>query len=182
MAQTRTNPDPAAAAAPSRPAPTKAAILAELRAQLASRLAISQQAAADAFAGATHEEARAENKYDTRALEQSYLSAGQNARIAALRDLIAAVHFYVPPPGVPERVGLGALVGVEVERGEQVLHRWLLLLPFQVGETLQVDGHEVFATDVHAPMALALLGREEGDCVPFPGDRVPRTLTVVSLA
>ena len=161
---------------------TKAAILAELRSQLSARLVTAQQAAADAFAAATHEEARAENKYDTRALEQSYLSAGQNARIAALRDLIAAVHFYLPPPEPPERVGLGALVGVEVERGDHVQHRWLLLLPFKVGETLQVAGHEVFATDVHAPMALALLGREEGDSVAFPGDRLPRTLTVVSVA
>lgn len=163
-------------------APTKTAIVAELRAQLSARLSVAQQAAADAFAAATHEEARAENKYDTRALEQSYLSAGQNARIAALRDQIAAVHFYAPPSTPPERVALGALVGVEVERGDQVHHRWLLLLPFQVGETLQVEGHEVFATDVHAPMALALLGREEGDSVTFPGDRVPRTLTVVSLS
>ena len=55
---------------------TKAAILAELRSQLSARLVTAQQAAADAFAAATHEEARAENKYDTRALEQSYLSAG----------------------------------------------------------------------------------------------------------
>ena len=58
--------------------------------RLADDLALLLAAAEDARQAATHEESKAENKYDTRGLEASYLAAGQARRAAEIRAALAA--------------------------------------------------------------------------------------------
>lgn len=162
---------------PADPLPDKAAVQGALCAALETRLRAAQHAAADAYEAATQEEARAEDKYDTRALEQSYLSAGQHARIAALRNLLTALHFYEAPRALG-KVSPGAMVRVAVH--EQLATYWVL--PFEVGERVQVDGATVDVVGTAAPVGKALLGREVGDVAVLQVGGARRELEVVDLA
>ena len=121
-------------------------------------LAASVQAAQQA---ATDEEARPENKYDTRALEQSYLAAGQGERIEALRRTLTAAHFWQPPAHL-DVAGPGALV--EIDDGQPGKGpQWLWLTPFSAAATLVVDGRTVQVVWVGAPLGRALDGKQAGD-------------------
>src|SRR5687767_406927 len=66
----------------------KQALVTALLAKLEAELANMTKAANTAREAATHEEAKPENDKDTRALEASYLAAGQAERV---RDLEAAL-------------------------------------------------------------------------------------------
>lgn len=54
----------------------KRALIKKIVAQLEAELALLTKAARSAHAEATHESSKAENKYDTRGLEASYLARG----------------------------------------------------------------------------------------------------------
>ena len=54
--------------------------------QLSNLLANAIQAARQAYDTATHEENKAENKYDTLGLEAAYLAEGQSKRVAELEN------------------------------------------------------------------------------------------------
>lgn len=158
------------------PGRMKQQILDALRHQLEERLRVTQASAADAVAAATHEEARAEDKYDTRGLEQTYLAAGQNARMAELRQLLTSLHFYVSPL-LTDRVQPGSLV-LAAHDGQETLY---LLLPFAVGERLQVAGQLVQVVGTAAPVAAALLGKQVGDVVTVLVAGQKRELEVVEV-
>jgi transcription elongation GreA/GreB family factor len=135
----------------------KAALKAELVAQLTAALDSAQKAHAAALEGATHTEARAENAKDTRGLEQSYLARGQAQRVAELEAGLAAV-VALPlrrfAPGDP--VALGALV-TALEDG--AIHH-LFLAPHGGGSAL-AGGVQVVTPG--SPLGRALLGKRADD-------------------
>ncbi len=101
---------------------------------------------------ATHGESRPENRYDTRALEASYLAAGQGQRLAELRQLLAWVE---QVPAAPcEVVRAGALVVVE---DEQEHRRWLFIAPVG-GATVEVSGEVVQVVSPRAALGRVLMG------------------------
>lgn len=154
----------------------KALILQEISEELGRQLrelAVALQAATD---GATDEHARPENKYDTRALELSYLAAGQTERIEALRQVIAQVRFYQPPQGL-QAVAPGALLQVQGER----LAPWLFVVPFAASMALQVGGAQVQVLSTQAPLARALLGRQSGEVVRFGVGAAQRDVEILSI-
>lgn len=155
----------------------KSDVLTALREALRARLQRAQAAVAEAFDAATHEQSRAENKYDTRALEQSYLSAGQTARVEALRRQLTALHHYALPDAPLEQIGPGALVEVVLSDAKGEQPRTLLILPFDVAETVEVGAATVHVVAAVAPLAQALRGREAEDEVRF-GPRVAYVASV----
>ncbi len=68
----------------------KAVVLEEIIASLQSELETYIRAAKFSHAEATAEENRAENKYDTRGLEASYLAAGQANKVVELEAAISS--------------------------------------------------------------------------------------------
>jgi hypothetical protein len=60
----------------------KCALLKKIVAKLTSELEVYFRAAQASRAEATHEQSKAESKYDTRGLEASYLARGQSKQIA----------------------------------------------------------------------------------------------------
>jgi transcription elongation GreA/GreB family factor len=99
---------------------------------------------------ATSPESKAENKYDTRSLESSYLAAGQGARLVELRRLISVLE-------LPDRQF--HLVRV----GRAAPGRWYLLLPEGGGRRVTVGGDEVTVITPESPLGASLAGAEEGD-------------------
>ena len=89
----------------------KRALLKKILAQLTGELEVYFRAANAAHAEATHEQNKAENKYDTRGLEASYLAHGQSKQAQETKAAIAAFEMLDARKfGVGEPIDLGALV------------------------------------------------------------------------
>lgn len=155
--------------------PSRASVLAALRQVLAAALDELGHATAMARDEATNAESRPENKYDTRAIEASYLAAGQGERLASLRRLSAWAEVLDPEPAAA--VELGALV----EIAQDGRASWVLVAP-EGGLRLEVDGVEIALVSVRSPLGQALrgLGPGDGDEVEAPVGRVEVEVVEVS--
>ncbi len=67
----------------------KRAVLQKIIGKLTEELGVYFRAAQNSRAEATHEQNKAESKYDTRGLEASYLARGQSRQAAELEAAIA---------------------------------------------------------------------------------------------
>ena len=123
----------------------------ELRRQLAA-----QEMAAD---GATHSEARAETKWDTCGLEQSYLARGHARQFETLAGKMEELRTFIPPDFQAKSIGIGALVETEMA-GERSL---FFLLNFGGGIELNVSGRKITVITVKSPAGAALLGKKQGE-------------------
>jgi transcription elongation GreA/GreB family factor len=126
--------------------------------QLETEVELLSNSTAMARAEATGGESRPENKYDTRALEASYLAAGQGQRLLELRRLLAwfqALDCTRPFKTVVE----GAAVRVEDDSG-----RIQVLFVGPVGGSeVKVDEQLVRVISLKAPLGRALRGLSEGE-------------------
>jgi len=136
--------------------PAKPEVIAALLASAELALETAEQAQMIAQTEATSADNRAEGKYDTRATEASYLARGQAERVASMRSLVAWYR-RLPPEHASKTVSLGALVAVEGDRIERVL-----IAPTG-GARVMVEGLEIKAISLAAPLGQAMLGLEEGD-------------------
>ena len=141
----------------------KSGLIARIIARLDETLERLAGAARTAAADATDEHNRAENKYDTRATEASYLAAGQGRKAletAEARKAFMALEAREFAPGEP--VAPGALVEVQDE-GETL---WYFLGPSAGGTTVEHEGREVLVITAASPLGRQLVGRHAGDTLP----------------
>ena len=68
----------------------KRTLIRKIVARLTGELEVYFRAAQASRAEATHEQSKAENKYDTRGLEASYLARGKSKQAAEIQNAIAA--------------------------------------------------------------------------------------------
>jgi len=146
------------------PAPSKTAAHRALRARLEDELSVLESMVAAARDEATSAESRPENKYDTRAIEASYLAAGQGERLATLRQMVGWAQGLQGEPHT--RAQVGALVHVATEAGD----RWVVLAP-SGGPTIDVDAIEVATVSTRSPLGRALTGASVDDAVEVHGPR-----------
>ena len=66
----------------------KKALIGKIIEQLTAELELFAKAARASHAEATHEQSKAESKYDTRGLEASYLARGQSRQLAETEQAI----------------------------------------------------------------------------------------------
>ncbi len=135
----------------------KQELLACLLARLREEVARLTQAALASHADATDGENKAENKYDTRGLEASYLAHGQSR--AALDAADAVTQFQTMPlrdyaPADP--IGLAALVALE--DGSRYF-----VGPRAGGTEVEFDGRTVMVVTPSSPLGRQLVGRRQGD-------------------
>ena len=151
----------------------KAALRAELLAQLTEMLATARVAYASAVEGATHAEAKAENDKDTRGLEQSYIARGQAQRVA---DLEAAVHdVETMALRACTAVAMSAVITV-AEDGET---QHYFLAPHGGGNVLAGG---VLVVTLSAPIGKALFGKRPDDDLELKIAGKTRELSVVHVA
>jgi hypothetical protein len=92
----------------------KRALIKKIIARLTDELAVYFRAANASRAEATHEQNKAEDKYDTRGLEASYLARGQSRQAAEIESAIAEFEkLAVRKFGDGEAIDPGALVELE---------------------------------------------------------------------
>jgi transcription elongation GreA/GreB family factor len=138
----------------------KRAIIKKIIARLTDELEIYFRAAQFSRAEATHESSKAENKYDTRGLEASYLARGQSKQAAEIEAAIAEFErMPVKIFGADEPIGLGALV--ELENGGENL--FYFISPRAGGTEILHDKKEILVITPQSPLGEQLLGRKAGE-------------------
>lgn len=154
---------------PTRSVPfvTKQAVLDQLRAVLQADLDTLMCAAQGAFAAATDPDSKAENKYDTRTLEASYIARGQAKRVAELQE---AVQAFEALSGVELDEGLSALLGCLVILEGPDGRDHYFIGPSEGGTEIIYEGREVVVITTSSPLGQKLVGKRAGDSVPIrPG-------------
>jgi transcription elongation GreA/GreB family factor len=136
----------------------KAELKEELIGLISTDLETLERAHRATMEGATHEQAKAENDKDTRALEQSYLARGQAKRAEELRDGLAAVRLMeVQVFATNQPVGVGALVTAQ-ER-----HRTVRFLIAPHGGGCRLASGSIQVATPRSPLGAALIGKRVGD-------------------
>jgi hypothetical protein len=138
----------------------KAELVQAIIAQLREKVGRSVGAAKAAHAEATHEESRAEDKYDTRGLEAAYLAAGQARQ---LEDMANAVREFsrmtVCKFGPTDPIDVSALV--ELQAGKE---KALYFVGPAGGGTEVVHARKtVLVITPQSPIGQHLVGKKKGD-------------------
>lgn len=146
----------------------KAALIQLIVSALSAELDGYARSARSAQAEATDEQSKAENKYDTRGLEASYLARGQSRQametVQAMQQYLALV---APALERHAAIEVGAVVEVE-HLGEQALY---FLGPCAGGTEVVMDGRAVTVITPQSPLGQQLMGAKAGAQVILPGGR-----------
>ncbi len=129
---------------------------------LQTELASLTQVAQGSFAAATDPDSRAENKYDTRTLEASYVARGQARRVTELQEAVQAfTALNVTSPTPAASIQLGSLVTLQAPWGEE----HFFLGPFAGGTEVQFEGTEIVVITPASALGQKLVGRHPGDTI-----------------
>ncbi|AGH94608.1 GreA/GreB family elongation factor [Pseudobdellovibrio exovorus] len=122
-------------------------------------------AARNTYDVATHEDNKAENKYDTRGLEASYLAGAQAKRAADIKlTLDMFENLQLREFKEDSKIALTALIEIQHQDKSQLV----FLLPRGGGLSVQIEGQGVQVITPESPLGKALIGRECGDVVEVP--------------
>jgi transcription elongation GreA/GreB family factor len=136
--------------------------------RLTAELAVYYRAAQFSRAEATHEQNKAESKYDTRGLEASYLARGQSKQAAELESAIKTYREMKLRPFVAgEGIQSGALVELEQE-GDMSAY---FIGPCAGGTEVIQDKREVVVITLQSPLGEHLKGKRAGDRLRLPGHK-----------
>lgn len=153
---------------------TRHAVLEQILTVLQAELASLTQAAQGSFAAATDPDSRAENKYDTRTLEASYVARGQARRVMELQEAVQAFTSLSVAP-VATTIQLGSLVTLQAPWGEE----HVFLGPFAGGTEVRLAGEEIVVITPASALGQKLVGRQIGDTVLLRPD-APAQITRVA--
>ncbi len=157
--------------------PEKSELKAELLRVLEAELELLMASQRAAQEGATHEESKAEDDKDTRAIEQSYLARGQAARVAELETGVQWVRaMELKRFAEDEPIAGGALVRV-LEAGHE---RALFLAPDGGGTAL--GGGRVLVVTPRAPLGKALLGKSVGELFEIGAGSKRREIEIIGVS
>ncbi len=137
-------------------------------------------AARTAHEAATHEECAPDNKYDTTALEASYIAQGQANRAQEIRVALEGYRALVLQGFDDDTpIRLTALVTLEDDAGVQ---RRLFLGPYGGGMKIPDGESEIVVITPGSPLGRNLLGRQVGDELQADETAAAVTFTVVAVA
>jgi transcription elongation GreA/GreB family factor len=138
----------------------KQILIKNIIARLATELELYRKAARAARAEATDEQSKAENKYDTRGLEASYLARGQSRQAAEIEQSIQAFErMAVRTFNSNDPLDLGALVELESD-GERSVY---FIGPRAGGTEVTQGRQEVLVITPESPLGQQLVGKKQGD-------------------
>ncbi len=166
-------------AKPSKLSATKRAIHQRFIEQLTKELSAVTASAKSSFAAATDDAHRAEHKYDTFKLEESFLARGQAKRVGELTaalESLQALPLGDLPQGSP--VQYGALIRLVAGDGSIST---LLFGSAAGGETIEVDGEAITVVTPQSPLGQALAGKQAGEPLELKTGRAIQTFKVESI-
>ena len=118
------------------------------------------EAAKNTYEAATHEESEAEDQYDTRGLEASYLAGAQAKRVGDVEQAISVFKQLVPKK-FTDSDSIAATAIAELDHDGKITY--VFLLPLGGGMTLNDSGKAIQVISPQSPIGEALLGRVAGD-------------------
>mgnify|MGYP000048771888 CR=1 FL=1 len=128
--------------------------------QIEKELISLKAAALATYQAATDEEAKPENKYDTRALEASYLAGAQALRVREIEDLLNVYRLLsLPSYSMDQTIGPAALVRLQFAQ-KQIL---VFMLPKGGGLNVSVGSQQIQVVTPASPLGEALVGLGVGD-------------------
>ena len=128
------------------------AVILNLEESLSSIVTLANEAKAEA----TNEESKAENKYDTRGLEASYLAGGQAKRADEFKQTIDRLQkIEIQNFKEGDLIGMTTLIHI-IDQDEN--EKWLFILPFAGGTKIQFKNHEILVITPQSPMGQKLMG------------------------
>ena len=138
----------------------KRELIASIIAELRLELELLMKAARAAHSEATHESSKAENKYDTRGLEASYLARGQSRQAAETALAIEEFQKLVVRDFTEgDEIDVAALVEVSAKRERN----FYFIAPRAGGTEVSVNGTEILVITPQSPLGQQLVGRKQGD-------------------
>ncbi|OFY98914.1 MAG: hypothetical protein A2070_06285 [Bdellovibrionales bacterium GWC1_52_8] len=154
----------------------KGLLVEQVLAKLKRELKIIQEAATAAHEAATHEQSKAEDQYDTRGLEASYLAGAQAGRAAELEKQVAYFKFLsLRKFSSEDSISPGALVEMTFEGRPS----WYFLAAQGGGISVQVGNQTVQLITPASILGEALLGKRAGDQVEIESPRGTREYEIV---
>src|SRR4051812_17759028 len=138
----------------------KQTLVKEILGRLTENLGILEKAARAAHAEATHESSKAENKYDTRGLEASYLAGGQSRQAKEISDAIKVYEtLRIKAFGIGEPIDLTALVDLEIDGLASIY----FVGPRSGGLEIKHKRDEVTVITPQSPLGQMLIGKKQSD-------------------
>lgn len=157
----------------------KIEILELILASMQNNLQTLINTAHEAREAATNDESKAENKYDTRGLEASYLAGAQAKRAFELQENIRKLaQIKLIDFSKDQVIAMTALVKVKLT-GNQF--RWLFLLPYAGGVIVDCAGEKIHVLSSESPLTKKLLGCELGDEFTFKTGSATTDYEVLSI-
>ena len=143
--------------------------------QLKDQQAILFKAVQTAAEATTHTEAKQEGKYDTRAIEASYLAGAQAERLADLDQKIATLERLPVTGNQGAKVKITSLICVEDEDSEK---RWYMILPGAAGINITLHSTDVTILSPESKLGTELLGKSLDEEVELSVGRIVKNLTI----
>jgi transcription elongation GreA/GreB family factor len=143
--------------------------------QIEADLAALLNAANATHAEATDEQNKPENKYDTRALEASYLAQGQSRQVVELlkaKQEFESLHIADTPENDP--IDVGALL--KLRRGN--IDTLYFVGPKAGGIEVSCEGKPVTVITPQSPLGQQLMGKVQGQSVGLPNDPGQKQLKI----
>lgn len=138
----------------------KKALVEKVIEALSSELELYTKAARSSHAEATHEQNKAEDKYDTRGLEASYLARGQSRQVAEIEQAITTLEAQALRDfGSGDPIDLTALVHL-VFGSEESLY---FILPRAGGTEIAESNSEILVLTPQSPLGQQLVGKKAGE-------------------
>ncbi len=161
-----------------RPHLNKRTIIDKIIAALSADLESYNISARAAFAAATDPQSKAENKYDTRSLEASYLARGQSQQML---EIMRTLQLYETLPVREFASGAVIDIGAVIELEREGERTFFFLGPGAGGTEIACGGKEILVITPQSPMGQELLGRKQGEVAQLPAGRAKAAFRVVTV-
>lgn len=148
---------------------TKDNLIANFCSQLEEKAQLMKSVLADSSEGANGDETKSEGKYDTRAIEASYLAEAQAEQLALAEESLSTFRNFHPPTyHINDKAGLGALV--EVDQDGEI--NFYLLAPTGGGAITNHLGCEATIITPNSLLYQNIIGKKLGDQLKQPPLRI----------
>ena len=140
----------------------KRAILDLFVKQITDAIAVLTQAALSAHEAATHSESKAEDQYDTRGLEASYLAGAQSRRAMELEEALTLFR-HLDIKSFTESTPIASTALIELQDEDKLAVYFLL--PLAGGMKAEHGGETIQTITPQSPLGTAILGHKVGEQV-----------------
>jgi transcription elongation GreA/GreB family factor len=128
--------------------------------ELTLNLQAALTAAQNTYEIATNEDNKAENKYDTRGLEASYLAGAQAERVRDLKETLTVIsNLQFKNFKQEDKIALTALVELQTDENTN----WVLVLPKGGGQKVVIQKKTIKVITPESPLGQLLIGKKNGD-------------------